>query len=154
MTMFDTVLYYCILMYTGSFWWFARRGARGVSGPKLSLRTKRVSRRGCLYVSSWSVRYSYIRFYTFCKLTLLKQCNMSQCRERSARRKNQQFGINENYWYTCISLKRTLCLKRTCSNIMSILLESMHTPLAFRLYCIFKRFTDLLFLNEYTHMYA
>ena len=35
---------------------------------------------------------------------------------------------------------------------MSILLESMHTPLAFRLYCIFKRFTDLLFLNEYTHM--
>jgi len=24
--------------------------------------------------------------------------------------------------------------------------------LAFRLYCIFKRFTYLLFLNEYTHM--
>ena len=35
---------------------------------------------------------------------------------------------------------------------MSILLESMHAPLAFRLYCIFKRFTVLLFLNEYTHM--
>ena len=40
-----------------------------------------------------------------------------------------------------------LCLKRTCSNIMSILLESMHTPLVFRLYCIFKRFTDSLFLK-------
>jgi len=24
---------------------------------------------------------------------------MSQCRERCERRKNQQFGINENYWY-------------------------------------------------------
>jgi len=29
---------------------------------------------------------------------------MSQCRER---RKNQQFGINENYWYTCIYVKYT-----------------------------------------------
>ena len=32
---------------------------------------------------------------------------MSQCRERSERRKNQQFGINENYWYTCTYLKYT-----------------------------------------------
>jgi len=24
---------------------------------------------------------------------------MSQCLERSEGRKNQQFGINENYWY-------------------------------------------------------
>jgi len=32
---------------------------------------------------------------------------MSQCRERSECRKNQQFGINENYWYTCIYLKYT-----------------------------------------------
>jgi len=27
---------------------------------------------------------------------------MSQCRERSEHRKNQQFGINENYWYLLI----------------------------------------------------
>jgi len=35
---------------------------------------------------------------------------------------------------------------------MSILLESMHTTFVFRFYCIFERFTYLLFLNEYTHM--
>ena len=40
----------------------------------------------------------------------------------------------------------------TCSNIMLILLESMHTTFAFRLYCIFEQFTYLLFLNEYTQM--
>ena len=27
-----------------------------------------------------------------------------------------------------------------------------YPPFAFRLYCIFERFTDLHFLNEYTHM--
>ena len=32
---------------------------------------------------------------------------MSQCRERSERRENQQFGINENNWYTCIYVKYT-----------------------------------------------
>ena len=27
-----------------------------------------------------------------------------------------------------------------------------YPPFAFRLFCIFERFTDLHFLNEYTHM--
>ena len=35
----------------------------------------------------------------FSKLKLLKYCNMSQCRERSERRKNQYFGINEHYLF-------------------------------------------------------
>ena len=110
------------------------------------------------------VSHLYIRLNIFFKLKFLKKCNVSQDRERSKHRKNQQFCINEHYLYL-FNIYVHLCLKRTCSNIMSILLESMHTPFSFRLYCIhrhknlsyvydciFKRFTDLLFLNEYMHM--
>jgi len=64
---------------------------------------------------------------------------MSQCRERSKRRKNQYFGINEHYLFL---YNTYFSLKPTCSNIVSILLESMHTPFDLRFYSIFERLTD------------
>jgi len=73
----------------------------GVSVPKLSLRTKRVPRGGCPYMSNIGLESkTFLHYITKQnKRTFLESCNMSQCRERSERRKNRQFGINEHYLY-------------------------------------------------------
>jgi len=69
--------------------------------PKLSLRTKMVPRGGCPYMSNIGLESKTFMHYVTKqnKRTFLESCNMSQCRERSERRKNQQFGINEHYLY-------------------------------------------------------
>ena len=71
---------------------------RGVSVPKLSLRIKGFH--GAVVLKYWSGEQDIMHYIKKqIKRKLLESCNMSQYREQSERRKNQQIGINENYLY-------------------------------------------------------
>jgi len=77
---------------------------------------------------------------------------MSQYREQSERRKNQQIGINENYLYIFYIYIYVSSVAYVFKHNVDTAQKYAYPPFAFRLYCIFERFTDLHFLNEYTHM--